>query len=157
MGKGLGMSGNRIVSYGSLLYIACPYHATECMTVHIIEDDEIYAEFIQRALAQDSRLKIKTFKSAEECLSSMNGGPLPDALIVDYKLPGQTGIDFYEAIKSKLKDENKLIMMSAIDDGNMVLNFIRKGVRDYVIKDDSVIDSLKAILEGKDEDYYLFN
>lgn len=127
------------------------------MTIHIIEDDEIYAEFIQRALAQDPNLKIKSFKSAEECLAAMNGGPLPDAFIVDYKLPGKTGIDFYEAIKSKLKDQNKLILMSAIDDGNMVLNFIRKGVRDYVIKDDSVIDSLKAILEGKDEDYYLFN
>ncbi|MFN3840049.1 MAG: response regulator [Cyclobacteriaceae bacterium] len=127
------------------------------MTIHIIEDDEIYAEFIQRALAQDPNLKIKSFKSAEECLKAMNGGPLPDAFIVDYKLPGKTGIDFYEAIKAKLKDENKLIMMSAIDDGNMVLNFIRKGVRDYVIKDDSVIESLKAILEGKDEDYYLFN
>jgi DNA-binding NarL/FixJ family response regulator len=127
------------------------------MTIHIIEDDEIYAEFIQRALAQNPDLKIRSFKSAEECLSAMNGGPLPDAFIVDYKLPGKTGIDFYEAIKAKLKDQNKLIMMSAIDDGNLVLNFIRKGVRDYVIKDDSVIESLKAILEGKDEDYYLFN
>ena len=127
------------------------------MTIHIIEDDEIYAEFVKRALAQDPRLTIKSFKSAEECLSALNGGPIPDAFIVDYKLPGKTGIDFYEAIKSKLKDENKLILMSAIDDGNMVLNFIRKGVRDYVIKDDNVIDSLKAILEGKEEDYYLFN
>ena len=34
--------------------------------------------------------------------------------------------------------------------------FIQKGVRDYVIKDDKVIESLVAILEGKDDDY-LFN
>jgi hypothetical protein len=47
-------------------------------------------------------------------------------------------------------------MLSALDDGNMVLSFIKKGVRDYVIKDDSVIESLTAILEGKDEEYYLF-
>jgi hypothetical protein len=47
-------------------------------------------------------------------------------------------------------------MLSAIDDGNMVLSFIQKGVRDYVIKDENVIESLVAVLEGKDDDY-LFN
>ncbi|MCS6973273.1 MAG: response regulator [Cyclobacteriaceae bacterium] len=127
------------------------------MMIHLIEDDDIYAEFIQRSLAQDPDIQVKVFRTAEDCLNAVNGGPLPDAFIVDYKLPGKSGIEFYEAIKSRLKENNKLIMMSAIDDGAMVLNFIRKGVRDYVIKDDNVIESLKAILEGKDEDYYLFN
>jgi len=39
----------------------------------------------------------------------------------------------------------------------MVLSFIQKGVRDYVIKDENVIESLEAILGGKEEDYYLFD
>jgi len=72
-------------------------------------------------------------------------------------LPGMSGIDLYEKIKSTLTEEQKVIIMSAIDDGNMVLSFIQKGVRDYVIKDENVIDSLRAILEGKEDDYYLFN
>jgi DNA-binding NarL/FixJ family response regulator len=125
------------------------------MTVYIIEDDEIYAEFVQRSLSKNPNYKVKSFKSAEECLSSNNGSV--DAYIVDYYLPGKSGIEFYEAIKPQLKEDNKLIMMSAIDDGNMVLSFIKKGVRDYVIKDDNVIESLTAILEGKEEDYYLFD
>ena len=124
------------------------------MTVYLIEDDEIYAEFVQRSLSKNPNFKIKSFKSAEDCLENGNGSA--DAYIVDYRLPGISGIDFYEEIKPKLKEENKLIMMSAIDDGNMVLSFIKRGVRDYVIKDDNVIESLTAILEGKEEDYYLF-
>lgn len=127
------------------------------MTIHLIEDDDIYAEFIKRSLSQDAANTVTTFRSAEDCLAALNGGPMPDAFIVDYKLPGKTGIDFYDEIKGKLKDEQRLIMMSAIDDGNMVLSFIKKGVRDYVIKDDTVIESLKAILDGKEDDYYLFN
>jgi len=75
---------------------------------------------------------------------------MPDVLIVDYNLPGLTGIEFYEKIKRTLKEE-KVIMLSALDDGNMVLSFIQKGVRDYVIKDENVIDSLKAILEGNED------
>jgi len=125
------------------------------MNVYLIEDDEIYAEFVQRSLNKNPVYKIKSFKSAEECLKNGNGSA--DAYIVDYNLPGKSGIDFYEEIKPRLKEENKLIMMSAIDDGNMVLSFIKKGVRDYVIKDDNVIESLTAILEGKEEDYYLFD
>jgi DNA-binding NarL/FixJ family response regulator len=127
------------------------------MVIHLIEDDDIYAEYIQRSLAQNPGFQIKVFRSAEDCLRDLNGQNLPDAFIVDYRLPGKSGIEFYESIKNRLTEDKKLIMMSAIDDGNMVLNFIRKGVRDYVIKDENVVESLKAILEGKDEDYYLFN
>lgn len=125
------------------------------MNVYLIEDDEIYAEFVQKSLSKNPNYKIKTFRSAEECLSTGNGSA--DAYIVDYNLPGKSGIEFFEEMKPRLSEENKLIMMSAIDDGNMVLSFIKKGVRDYVIKDDNVIESLAAILDGKEEEYYLFD
>jgi len=125
------------------------------MQIFLIEDDTIYAEFIKKALSLNSDYKIQSFVSAEDALKAING-KLPDALIIDYKLPGMSGIELYEKIKSQIKEENKVILLSALDDGNMVLSFIQKGVRDYVIKDEQVIDSLKAILEGKDDDY-LFN
>jgi DNA-binding NarL/FixJ family response regulator len=125
------------------------------MNIFLVEDDEIYSEFVRRALSQNPDYKITAFFTAEDALKAING-KLPDVFIVDYKLPGMSGIDFYEKIKPQIKDENRVIMLSALDDGNMVLSFIQKGVRDYVIKDENVIDSLEAILSGKDEDF-LFN
>ena len=125
------------------------------MVIYLIEDDEIYAEFIRRSLSKNPEFKITHFGSAEACESNLNGGA--DAFIIDYKLPGKTGIDFFESIKPSITDDSKVILMSAIDDGNMVLSFIQKGVRDYVIKDDSVVESLTAILEGKEDEYYLFS
>lgn len=127
------------------------------MNIYLIEDDEIYAQFVKKALGNSyPKYNINTFTTAEDALKAING-KLPDVMIVDYKLPGMSGIDFYEKIKSRMTDSNKVIMLSALDDGNMVLSFIQKGVRDYVIKDESVIESLGAVLEGKDDDYYLFN
>jgi len=123
------------------------------MTIFLIEDDLVYAEFIKKALSRNPEYKIKAFSTAEEALSEVNG-KLPEVMIIDYKLPGISGIDLYEKIKPRIKDENKVIMLSALDDGNMVLNFIQKGVRDYVIKDENVLESLESILEGKDD--YLF-
>jgi len=122
------------------------------MNIFLIEDDAIYAEFIKKALAANAGYKINSFATAEDALGAVNG-KLPDVLIIDYKLPGMSGIDLYEKIRSRITDDQKVIMLSALDDGNMVLSFIQKGVRDYVIKDENVIESLKAILEGKDEDY----
>lgn len=125
------------------------------MNIYLIEDDEIYAEFIKKSLAQNASYTIKHFQSAEDALASING-KLPDVMVVDYKLPGMSGIDLYEKIKSRITDSNKIILLSAIDDGNMVLSFIQRGVRDYVIKDENVIESLVAILEGREDDF-LFN
>ncbi len=123
------------------------------MNIFLIEDDQIYSEFIRKALSQNPEYKIEAYFSAEEALKAING-KFPEALIIDYKLPGMSGIDMYEEIKPRVTDSNKIIMLSALDDGNMVLSFIQKGVRDYVIKDENVIESLQAVLSGKDEDYF---
>jgi DNA-binding NarL/FixJ family response regulator len=124
------------------------------MNILLIEDDQIYAEFILKALSRNSDYKVNTVASAEDAMNTVNG-KLPEVLIIDYKLPGISGIDLYEKIKPRVTDATKVIMLSAIDDGGMVLSFIQKGVRDYVIKDENVIDSLVAIISGNDE--YLFN
>ena len=125
------------------------------MNILLIEDDEIYAEFIKKALGENKDYKILAFTTAEAALTAING-KLPDVLIIDYNLPGMNGIDLYERVKPRLTNDHKVIMLSALDDGNMVLSFIQKGVRDYVIKDENVIESLRAILDGKEDDY-LFN
>lgn len=126
------------------------------MTIYLIEDDAIYADFIKKSLSNNAEYNIKAFSSAEEGMTALTT-TLPDVLIIDYKLPGMSGIDLYEKIKSRLKENNKVVMLSSLDDGNMVLSFIQRGVRDYVIKDENVIDSLKAVLSGNEDDYYLFN
>ena len=125
------------------------------MNIFLIEDDEIYAAFIGKALGVNPEYKINHFITAEDALVAVNG-KLPDVLIIDYKLPGMTGIDLFEKLKPRITNDQKVIMLSALDDGNMVLSFIQKGVRDYVIKDENVIESLRAILDGKEDDY-LFN
>jgi DNA-binding NarL/FixJ family response regulator len=123
------------------------------MNIFLVDDDEIYSEFIRKALSMNANYNIRLFFSAEEALKAING-KLPEVVIIDYKLPGLSGIELYEKIKSKITHDTRVIILSALDDGNMVLSFIQKGVRDYVIKDESVIDSLQAIISGNDENYF---
>ncbi len=125
------------------------------MKIFLIEDDEIYGSFIKQSLAKEN-FNVQLFHSAEEAESVILSAN-PEVMIIDYKLPGKSGIELYELLKPDLAEKQKVIMLSAIDDGNMVLDFIKRGVRDYVIKDDQVIESLVSILKGDEDDYYLFN
>src|SRR5258706_3712507 len=122
------------------------------MNIFLIDDDEIYAGFIRKGLSVKPEYKITYFSTAEDALRAANG-KLPDVLIIDYKLPGMNGIDLYEKLKPRITNHQKVIMLSALDDGNMALSFIQKGVLDYVIKDENVIESLKAILDWNADDY----
>ena len=126
------------------------------MKVFLVEDDEVYSEFISKSLGQKNYV-VKPFYSAEECFSHLSG-ETPDVILIDYKLPGMNGIEFFQKINSQLdEDETKVIVLSSIDDGNLVLEFIQKGIRDYVVKDEHVIDSLVAIIEGHEDEYYFFD
>ncbi|HCW06193.1 MAG TPA: hypothetical protein DGG95_02385 [Cytophagales bacterium] len=122
------------------------------MQIILVEDDKIYADFISKALAKNPGFQVSVFSSAEDALKIIEGN-LPEVLIMDYKLPGMTGINVFEQVKTKISPSNKVILMSAIDDGSMVLSFIQKGVRDYVIKDENVIEALETIING-DEEYF---
>jgi DNA-binding NarL/FixJ family response regulator len=124
------------------------------MKIHVIEDDSIYGEFIKRILEQESTYKVSVFPSGEDWLKASPG--LPDAIISDYYLSGMTGLEFFEKIKEDMDQDNKFILISSVDDSNTLLEFIRKGVRNYVIKNDDMIDSIRSILAGNEDTAYHF-
>ncbi len=119
--------------------------------VFIIEDDTIYSEFLKKNLR--TKYKIYSYYTAEDAILALKS-IAPDVLIIDYKLPGMNGIELYESVKDNLSDEVKVIITSGIDDGNLVLEFIKKGIRDYVIKDENVINSLMSIIEDEEDMYH---
>ncbi len=121
------------------------------LKIFIVEDDEAYAEFIKKSLRK--KYQVYSFANAEDCLTALRS-ITPDVLILDYNLPGMTGIELYEKVKDSLPASTRVIMMSAIEDGNLVLDFIRKGVRDYVVKDDNVINTLISVIEGEDDIFF---
>lgn len=121
------------------------------LKVFLVEDDEAYAEFVKKSLR--TKYQIYAFITGEECLVAMKSIK-PDVVIIDYGLPGMSGIELYEQSKDYISDKTKIIIMSAIDDGNLVLEFIKKGVRDYVVKDDKVISTLISVIEGEDDIYF---
>jgi two-component system OmpR family response regulator len=61
----------------------------------------------------------------------------------DHKV--MNGMEVFDKIK-ELKPETPVIMLSGQDKGEIVLELARKGIDDYIIKDNNLIDNLNVAI-----------
>lgn len=111
-------------------------------TLFIVDDDETYARVVSEPLKGSYVVKI--CPDAESCLEAVKI-EIPDIVIIDYYLPGKNGLELFQILQDEFQIP-KLILLSANEDSKVVLDMIRNGVRDYVIKDENVMDSLHEAL-----------
>jgi DNA-binding NarL/FixJ family response regulator len=111
----------------------------------IIDDDETYVKILTQYLKD--QFEVKVYHTAEACLDDIDSVK-PEFIIIDYFLPGMNGLDLFQELGKKF-EVDRLIVLSANDDAKVVLDMIRQGVRSYVIKDENVIESLQAAIDGQ--------
>lgn len=121
--------------------------------IYIVDDDPVITGLVS-ARMQASGYRVRSFAYAEECIEAL-AEELPDLIILDFyflkegEIP-MNGMEAYDEI-TRLAPEIPVIMLSAQEKGEVVLEFARKGIADYVIKDTDLIDNLqmsvKEILE----------
>ena len=117
--------------------------------IFLVEDDRDYSQFIKVKL--QNTYEVETFSNAEDCSKALQV-TTPDVLILDYYLPGMSGIELYDKIKNTLSERVKVIVLSSLDDILLYTEIIKKGIREYVIKDDNVISALIDAIEGDEDD-----
>ena len=101
--------------------------------VFIVEDDEIYAMMLDYILSKDSIYKFSSFNSGEECLENLWQNP--DAVILDYELPGINGYQVLQEIK-KRDPEIHVLMLSSKKNPELVERLLEAGADDYLLKQD---------------------
>lgn len=112
-------------------------------TIYIVEDNKAYSLILAQQLGE--KYNVKTFLTAEDCLKEVIRRNIPNAILIDYNLPGINGLQLFKILNDSLK-HTKLIMLSANDDGQLVLELIKEGVRDYIVKDDNAVDEVISIV-----------
>lgn len=116
--------------------------------IFIVDDDPLIAKIVRTRLS-DEGYSTMVFSYAEECIASLDENP--DLIILDYYFlkEGTRKMDGLEAFK-KIKEYDAglpVIMLSGQEKGEVVLELVRKGISDYVIKDNNLIESLLASVE----------
>jgi DNA-binding NarL/FixJ family response regulator len=118
-------------------------------SIYIIDDDETYVKILTQYLKD--QFEVKVFHNAEDALPEIeNEETEPGFVIIDYFLPGMNGLELFNILSDRM-DIGKLIVLSSNDDAKVVLDMIRQGVRNYVIKDEQVIESLQAAIDGEED------
>jgi DNA-binding response OmpR family regulator len=120
----------------------------------IVDDDPFINMLVIKRFTSEG-YKIEAFESGEDCLKAMNKNP--DLIILDYIFVKgdqkfMNGMEIFDKVR-KLKPGIPVIMLSGQDKGEIVLEMARKGIDDYIIKDNNLLDNLdtaiKEIFERK--------
>lgn len=113
--------------------------------IFLIDDDEIYSNIIRFSLEENDHYDVKVFSSGEEFFENIYLNP--DIVIVDYNLPGMSGIEILKKIKSYNSDIAAVIL-SGQDKVEVVVEAFNSGASNYIIKNDNVIFTLNQALKN---------
>lgn len=103
--------------------------------IFVVEDDEIYRSLLVHYLSLNPDFKVSAFANAASFFKELS--QQPEIITLDYNLPDATG----ETVLDKVLQESpqtKVIFISAKEDIKIAINLFKKGVHDYIIKDDDM-------------------
>jgi two-component system, OmpR family, response regulator len=115
--------------------------------IFVVDDDPLINNLVAMRFSSEG-YNMMTFENGEDCLKALDKNP--DLIILDYffisnKKELMNGMEIFEKIK-KSNVEIPVIMLSGQDKGEIVLELARKGIDDYVIKDNNLIDNLNIAI-----------
>ena len=116
--------------------------------IFVVDDDPFITQLIVKRFSI-GEYEVRPFSFGEDCLDALNQEP--DLIILDYYFykSGRelmNGLEVFNRIKDARPDM-PVIMLSGQDRGDLVLELARKGINDYVIKDNSLIENLEVAIE----------
>ncbi|MCX7997549.1 MAG: response regulator [Leptospiraceae bacterium] len=99
--------------------------------VLVAEDDEIIYESIESSLAREGIRTIHC-KEGNSAIEFFFKNPVP-IILTDLRMPGMDGKELVERLLT-LHPKPVIIIQSVIDDIQLIINFMKRGVFDYIIK-----------------------
>jgi PAS domain S-box-containing protein len=102
----------------------------------LIEDNEHDRTAFERALRKsETAFEISVCEKAEEALDKLPANKdLFDLVVVDYDLPGMTGMDFYRE-QQHVNNLPPFVMLTGAGSENLAVEALQAGMYDYIIKD----------------------
>jgi CheY-like chemotaxis protein len=115
--------------------------------IFIVDDDKFINSLIVKRFASDG-YHLESFEYGEDCLKALDHNP--DLIILDYyfvnsKKEVMNGLEVFNKIK-EIKPMMPVIILSGQEKGEIVLELARKGIDDYIIKDNNLIDNLQIAI-----------
>jgi len=110
-----------------------PFH------IFIVEDDVWYGEILQYHLSLNPDYQVTRFTNGKDCLRQLHHKP--DLITIDYSLPDMNGAELLKEVQ-QVNPTIPVIVISAQEDIATAIDLYKRGVADYLVKDDHTKDML---------------
>jgi two-component system, NtrC family, response regulator AtoC len=109
------------------------------LKIFIVEDDEWYNRMLVHDLSLNPDYEIESFTTGKECLKNLYRNP--DVVTLDYRLPDMQGLEILKKIKAE-NDEIQVIIVSEQDEIEVVVELLKFGAYDYIVKSKDIRNRL---------------
>ena len=115
--------------------------------IFVVDDDPFINMLVVKRFTSEG-YRLEAFEYGEDCLKAIDKNP--DLIIIDYFFINNdrkvmNGMEIFDKIK-ETKSGIPVIMLSGQEKGEIVLELARKGIDDYIIKDNNLIDNLHVAI-----------
>jgi len=110
--------------------------------IWILDDDKSIRWVLQKALEKHNFI-VTAFSNSNEAINHFNHD-MPDLIISDIKMPGESGLQFLEKVKTKFTDV-PIIIMTAFSDLDSAVDSYALGAYEYLPKPFDIDEALKII------------
>ncbi|HBB66603.1 MAG TPA: hypothetical protein DEQ38_14045 [Elusimicrobia bacterium] len=111
----------------------------------LVEDDPDIAQLAAGRLA-DLGCEIKCVSDTRAARAAIKER-VPALILLDYKLPGENGLEFVESFKARGETCPPFIVMTGHSGEEVAVAMLRAGARDYLVKGVSFFDPLKSAVQ----------
>lgn len=112
----------------------------------IIEDEEAHFDLMKRVIAKQlPSASLYHFKDAQTCFQQLDAIQ-PDIVIVDYLLPGMSGLEFLEALNREGRDV-PVVMITGQGSEHVAVQAMKMGAWDYLVKSVDFFHLLPATIQ----------
>lgn len=116
--------------------------------IFVVDDDPFINTLVIKSLKPKGFI-LEAFRYGEDCINALNRDP--DLIILDYLFLNSDkqvmdGMQVFEKIRN-LRPDTPVIILSGQEKGEIVLEFARKGIENYIIKDNNLTKNLLAAID----------
>ena len=102
--------------------------------ISIVDDDSGFANYLRTFLSLRG-YETRSYSRGDEIVASIKQGDPPDVVLLDVMMPGMNGLETLRALKTA-KPDLQVIMLSGREQASTIVEAVRLGAADYVVKPD---------------------
>jgi len=105
------------------------------VSIAVVDDDSGFAGYLRTFLQLRGYEGTRSYTRGDEIVAAIQQGEPPDIVLLDVAMPGMDGLQTLKALKTA-RPEMQVIMLSGREQAQTIVEAVRLGAADYVVKPD---------------------